>query len=207
LVGYRTGSYSAHARIAHYEIGAGFDPLRYGQTLSSDWAMLTVTETLPEQIEPLRLRRSRNLGGTKAILAGYPRDRAFAMSADRNCELQEDVSALLLHTCLSTKGYSGGPILVSVGDGEMQIAGIQIASLRTRSTEIMIAIPAEAIWSQSVDEVDDDRAYADRKSDVCRLSDGVETRLEDIADRIDPDQMDTGPEFVSSIPSGPADMR
>ena len=29
LVGYRTGRYSAHARIASYEIGAGFDPLRY----------------------------------------------------------------------------------------------------------------------------------------------------------------------------------
>ena len=32
LVGYRTGRYSAHARIARYEIGAGFDPLRYDQT-------------------------------------------------------------------------------------------------------------------------------------------------------------------------------
>jgi hypothetical protein len=31
-VGYRTGRYSAHARVASYEIGAGFDPLRYDQT-------------------------------------------------------------------------------------------------------------------------------------------------------------------------------
>src|SRR3954466_3467881 len=30
LVGYRTGRYSVHARVASYEIGAGFDPLRYG---------------------------------------------------------------------------------------------------------------------------------------------------------------------------------
>ena len=26
LVGYRTGRYAAHARVASYEIGAGFDP-------------------------------------------------------------------------------------------------------------------------------------------------------------------------------------
>src|SRR3954463_2724318 len=32
LVGYRTGRYSAHARIVSYEIGAGFDPLRYDET-------------------------------------------------------------------------------------------------------------------------------------------------------------------------------
>ena len=44
LVGYRTGRYSAHARIASYEIGAGFDPLRYDQTSEADWAVLTVTE-------------------------------------------------------------------------------------------------------------------------------------------------------------------
>ena len=44
LVGYRTGRYSAHARIASYEIGPGFDPLRYGQTSEADWAVLKVTE-------------------------------------------------------------------------------------------------------------------------------------------------------------------
>ena len=29
LVGYQSGRYIAHARIARYEIGPGFDPLRY----------------------------------------------------------------------------------------------------------------------------------------------------------------------------------
>ena len=38
LVGYRTGRYAAHARIARYEIGPGFDPARYDQTSGSDWA-------------------------------------------------------------------------------------------------------------------------------------------------------------------------
>ena len=58
LVGYRTGRYSAHVRFARYEIGPGFDPLRYDQTSEADWAVLTVTEPLPADIEPLRLRLS-----------------------------------------------------------------------------------------------------------------------------------------------------
>src|SRR5712691_6410308 len=67
LVGYRTGRYSAHARVASYEIGAGFDPLRYDQTSEADWAVLTVTENLPAEIEPLRLRRELAPSGTKAV--------------------------------------------------------------------------------------------------------------------------------------------
>src|SRR5260221_1839434 len=154
LVGYRTGRYSAHARVASYEIGAGFDPLRYDQTSEADWAVLTVTESLPAEIEPLRLRREPSPSGTKAVLVGYPRDRAFAMSADRDCELRDEISAgrLLLHTCRSTFGNSGGPILVSTGGREMQVAGIQIAAMQSDGTEKMIAVPAQAIGRQDREE-------------------------------------------------------
>ena len=80
---------AAHARVARYEIGAGFDPLRYNDTFSADWAVLTLTERLPESIQPLRLSPGGAPSGTKAMIAGYPRDRAFAMTADRDCELRE----------------------------------------------------------------------------------------------------------------------
>ena len=155
LVGYRTGRYSAHARIASYEIGAGFDPLRYNQTSEADWAVLTVTESLPAEIEPLRLRREPSPSGTKAVLVGYPQDRAFAMTADRDCELRDKISAgrLLLHTCRSTYGYSGGPILVSTGGREMEVAGIQIASMQSGGMEKMIAIPAQTIGRQDREEI------------------------------------------------------
>ena len=46
-----------HARVASYEIGAGFDPLRYNETNTADWAVLTLTENLPADIEPLELRQ------------------------------------------------------------------------------------------------------------------------------------------------------
>lgn len=51
MLGYRTRHYSAHARIPRYEIGAGFDPLRYDETSDADWAVLTVTKSLPASVE------------------------------------------------------------------------------------------------------------------------------------------------------------
>ena len=54
MIGYRAGQYSVEARIAGYEIGAGFDPLRYRETADADWAILTLTDNLPAEIEPLR---------------------------------------------------------------------------------------------------------------------------------------------------------
>lgn len=147
LVGYRTGRYAAHARIASYEIGPGFNPERYDQTSGSDWAVLTVTETLPDHIEPLRLRRDASPAGTKAVLAGYPQDRAFALTADRDCELREKIGGgrLMLHTCRGVRGTSGAPILVGETGSEMQIAAIQIATFRHEGVDKMLAIPAEAI--------------------------------------------------------------
>src|SRR5262245_14838401 len=56
LVGYRMGKHAAHARVAIYQIGANFDPDRYGQTSDSDWAVLTLTERLPEEIAPMKFR-------------------------------------------------------------------------------------------------------------------------------------------------------
>jgi protease YdgD len=150
LVGYRSGKYAAHVRIASYRIGAGFDPLRYGATWVADWAVLTATESLPAEIEPLRLSQMQPSRGTKAVLVGYPQDRAHAMTADRDCELRDEIDdgRLLLHTCRGIKGYSGAPILVSAGDNEVRIAGIQIASQRSGATENMVAVPAQAIWRQ-----------------------------------------------------------
>ena len=101
------------------------------QTSEADWAVLTVTEQLPAAIEPLRLRREASPSGTKAMLVGYPQDRAFAMTADRDCELRENIDAGRFFSA-HLPGHQGlfraHPILVSAGGGEMQVAGIQIAT-------------------------------------------------------------------------------
>jgi protease YdgD len=147
LLGYRSGHYAMHARIASYEIGPGFDPLRYDATSDADWAILTVTEKLPSDIVPLRLSKTVEPSGTKAVIAGYPQDRAHAMTADSDCELREEIDGgrLLLHTCRGIGGYSGAPILVSAGGDEVQIAGIQIAKFKSGGADRMLAVTAQSI--------------------------------------------------------------
>ena len=78
-----------HARVASYETGAGYDPLRWIETMEADWVILTLTENLPEEIAPLKLSQAAAPRGTRAIIAGYPQDRAHKMTADRDCELGE----------------------------------------------------------------------------------------------------------------------
>jgi protease YdgD len=213
LVGYRAGRYTAHARIVSYELGAGFDPLRYGSTSGADWAVLTVTERLPAEIEPLRLRQAVAPSGTRAVLVGYRQDRAFAMTADRDCELRESTGAgrrlLLLHTCRSSKGYSGAPILVSAGGAEVQVAGIQIASMQADGTQRMIAVPAQAILRQDRYEIDEPVVVADAAvgvtSEVCLVPHGDETTtLEAIQARLDLDRSGDRLAAVVSAPE-PAD--
>ena len=147
LLGYRAGRYTAHVRIAQYEIGSGFDPQRYPKTIEADFAVLTVRERLPARIEPLRLSQAVLPRGTKAMIAGYPQDRAHALTADRDCELRDkiDDGRLFMHSCRGARGYSGAPILVAGSGHELRVAGIQIASLRSDGTEKMVAVSAQAI--------------------------------------------------------------
>lgn len=154
LAGYYIGQFIAHARVTSYEIGAGFNALNYGETSTADWAILNLTENLPAKIEPIKLRGTASPNGTKAILAGYPQDRAYAMTADTDCELGDavDDGKLVLHTCRGIRGYSGAPILVSSADHKLEIAGIQIATIQGYGMQGMLAVPSRTIEQARFDE-------------------------------------------------------
>jgi protease YdgD len=213
LVGYRTGRYSVHVRVARYETGPGFNPLRYDATSDADWAVLTATEPLPASIVPLRLRHDLAPSGTKAVLVGYPQDRAFAMTADRDCELRSkiDDGRLFLHTCRGVNGYSGAPLLVSAGDREVQIAGIQIATMRGNGAERMLAVPAQTIWSRADGErriPDSTEPVREQIASVCNIADGdAVIQLADIQNRLGfepakPDESDADTaELVAAVPA------
>jgi protease YdgD len=145
MIGYRSGQAAVHARVASYETGAGYDPLRWIETMESDWVILTLTENLPKEIAPLKLSQATAPVGTRAIIAGYPQDRAHKMTADRDCELAGGAGRMMLHTCRGMRGYSGAPILVSGSDDEIEIAGIHVAMSPNNGAPRMFAVPAQAI--------------------------------------------------------------
>jgi protease YdgD len=133
--------------VAIYQIGANFDPQRYSETSDDDWAVLTLTERLPEEIAPMKFRADLEPAGTKVVMVGYPQDRAHAPTADSDCELRQSIAAgrLILHTCRGIGGYSGAPILVRTAADELQIAGIQIARIENGEAPFMLAVPAPSI--------------------------------------------------------------
>ncbi len=144
MVGYRGGQAGLHARVVSYEIGAGYDASRWFETMEADWAILTLTEVLPDEIAPLRLRGAPSPSGTRAFIAGYPQDRAHLMTADMDCELSGgDETGRLFHTCRGIGGYSGAPILVGTSDDEVEVAGIHVATMR--GGKRMVAVPAQSI--------------------------------------------------------------
>ena len=147
LVGYRMGKSAAHARVAIYQIGTNFDPQRYSDTSDGDWAVLTLTERLPDGIVPMKFRAGLETAGTKVVMVGYPQDRAHAPTADSDCELRHNLSGgrLILHTCRGVNGYSGAPILVRTAADELQIAGIQVARIDNGETPLMLAVPAPSV--------------------------------------------------------------
>jgi protease YdgD len=155
LVGYRMGKYAAHARVAIYQIGANFDPQRYAETSDGDWAVLTLTEHLPEEIAPMKFRGGLELAGTKVVMVGYPQDRAHAPTADSDCEVRGNLGAgrLMLHTCRGVNGYSGAPILVRTAADELEIAGIQIARIDNVGAPVMLAVSASSIARADLAEV------------------------------------------------------
>lgn len=152
LTGYRNGEFVGHARVARYDIAPGYLPFGPQKTPAADWAVLTLTENIPAQIKPLKLVRKSLPRGTKVEVAGYPQDRAYAMTADRDCELRglANGGQLLLHTCRGIHGYSGAPLLVASGEHEFAIAGMHVATLRRNGATIMIAVPAQKIASQGL---------------------------------------------------------
>jgi hypothetical protein len=100
LVGYRPDTMLSMPASPRTK-SARFDPLRYGETSDATGPCSSDREPLPAEIAPLRLSQALAPRGTKAVLVGYPQDRAHAMTADRDCELRDEIDGgrFLLHTC------------------------------------------------------------------------------------------------------------
>jgi protease YdgD len=84
--------------------------------------------------------------GMEAMLGGWQRDRAHALLADTACRIEsrgQDVAGpLLIHGCAATRGSSGGPLLVRVGEG-WAVAGVQVAA--RGDARGGVAVPARLI--------------------------------------------------------------
>ncbi len=151
LLGYRQGSFAAHARVSGYVIGPCFVPAASHATRlasGADWAVLTLTTPIDLPGRLLPLLPEAPPPRTPLMLGAYQQDRPEVVLADTGCRsigLERDAAGrpLLRHDCASTRGSSGGPLLARGPDGGWGVAGI--VSGGAVDVALGIAVPAQSI--------------------------------------------------------------
>lgn len=141
LFGFERDGYRWHRLVARYVTGPGYGGPSRGP-LGSDWARLTLAESVP--VQPLPVIAEPIAPGTAVVLAGYNQDRIQLLLADLDCHVLRAAAApgggaLIIHDCEGTHGTSGGPLLTRQNGG-WAVAGINIAAGPTDN----IAVPAAA---------------------------------------------------------------
>lgn len=141
LLGYRLGTYAAHAEVNAYRIGPGYTP-EHGP-VAADWALLTLATPLPAE-RALPLLREAPAPRTPLMLGGYQQDRPELLLADTGCravgESREAGGRMLVHDCAGTRGSSGAPLLAQLPDGRWAVAGV--AARVSRDVALGYAVPA-----------------------------------------------------------------
>jgi protease YdgD len=152
LLGYQRGEYNVHALVGGYTIGPGYDPARELSTISSDWAVIKLTEPLPAQIKPLPIVERIPTSDARLMIGSYALGRPHVMTADNSCELVDVLpgSTLLVHNCRVAQGSSGAPLLM-MERGAPAIVGIQVAIGRRSGADIMLAVSAPSIRQNLLD--------------------------------------------------------
>lgn len=153
LVGYRGGEYAGHARASSFVIGPGFAIGVRGRPLPSvpwdaDWAVVTLEHPLGTADRVLAVAAEPPPPGTRLALGGYDQDRAHALTADTACVsvgLVEEPTgrSMLRHSCASTRGSSGAPVLAQTADGGWRVVGV--ASLTAERAPGGYAVPIASI--------------------------------------------------------------
>ena len=129
VAGYQRGEYVAHAQADRIVVAPGFDGAKWSHpdNWPHDWALIVLREPIGRQTGFMGVRafdaeslRAMVDDGVFATIAGYPRDRAHAISIDEACRPEAFFQgiALIGHRCRIVQGDSGAPILLREGGAQ-----------------------------------------------------------------------------------------
>lgn len=148
LAGARGDGYRVHAKAISYVRGKGFDGEKWAaaSNLSHDWALIRLDRPVGRDTGYLGwtiygadgFRRLAE-EGRRVVIAGYPRDRRYALSVDGNCLVDgfDQPLGLMRHRCPILGGDSGGPIAL-MHKGRLTVIAVQSA---THADGLKSAVP------------------------------------------------------------------
>ena len=151
LVGYRADDYAGHAVGVRLVTGPGYDPRRPQESMGSDWALLTLADTLGPTARPLALGDAAPDVGAKVMTGGYSLDHPFVLMVDPKCQItgrgvDAEGRPLLIDDCAATRGMSGAPVLVADQKG-WRVGGIVVAAAKDAQGGLVVPANAFAVMA------------------------------------------------------------
>lgn len=158
VAGYQRGEFIAHSVANQILPAPGFDGEAWAapSNMEHDWALIILKDPIGLKtgylgFQALDQKTLDNLSASRRYfsLAGYPRDRAHAISVDRNCNIVGFLGhgELLSHSCQIVGGDSGAPIAIPTETGGLQVIGLNSATNvpLTDGTTTNTAVPIHTI--------------------------------------------------------------
>lgn len=138
LAGVRGDGHRARATAISYRRGPGFDGEKWAasENLSHDWAVIRLDRPIGRDAGYLGWTvysaegfRGLAQDARSVTIAGYPRDRRYALTVDDACRIGgfDAAFGLVRHRCPILGGDSGGPIAL-LHNGRLTVIAVQSAS-------------------------------------------------------------------------------
>lgn len=160
VAGYQRGEFVAFSKAERLVASPDFNGAKWTHpdNYAHDWALIVLKEPLGLQAGYLGLFAVNDAWVSRLrdtpdamVLAGYPRDRAHAISLTSGCGVTGATSdrALLMHGCTIQNGDSGAPLAIRLQDGGLAAIAVNSASgVRTSRGLVNTAVPIAALLPQ-----------------------------------------------------------
>lgn len=146
LAGASRGAYLEHGRAARLcFLGAAPGAAGWDGTPERDAAVILLRTPLTAPPLPVLPHGAEPTIGARVSHAGYPRQRAQALSVAEGCRLVGRRGALMATDCPTNFGGSGGPVLLQA-EGGPALAGIMIAMRRAEGQPALSLALGAARW-------------------------------------------------------------
>lgn len=111
--------------------------------VASDLAIIRLESAIPPDVAPWFAVGTMPAASPRLTLISYRRDRAHALTRQRDCPVVGQRGGVLLIDCEVTQGVSGSPVFVAA-DGEERIIAIVSAMGRMGEREVAFAVRVDA---------------------------------------------------------------
>jgi len=152
VAGYSQYGFAGHSKASQLLISRQSDPATFLETTAfpNDWAVMILEKPLGKELGHVDMLDPQLMKGElpNLLIMGYRRDRAHALTAERNCVARQDPfnAGLFLHNCQGTFGVSGGP-LMGVLNRKPILAGVVIGIIERDGKQFGAAINHTAIFN------------------------------------------------------------